>query len=206
MGVLMESLQLDTPKNEPSQPWWRHRWLRATSLIVAGVLAGSIVGNDGEAQIAELQRQLDTARAAAQPSDGPSQTRTIASLERQLRDRSQELGDTSRELKKTERIARQRRRRMAALKNDMAALMSENASLLAAAVAAKQQPLVSSADDMGEADDVAGGECDLSYPDVCIPTGPPDLDCPDIGYSGFRVAGPDPHGFDDDSDGVGCVS
>jgi hypothetical protein len=179
----MESLQLEAAETESSSPWWRHRWMRAASLIVAGALAGSMIGNDGEAQVADLQRQLATGRAA-----------------------SQELGHTSRKLKKTERIARQRRQRLAALKNDMAALMSENASLLAAAVAARQQPLVSSADDTGEADDTAGGECDLSYPDVCIPTGPPDLDCPDIGYSDFRVTGPDPHGFDDDSDGVGCVS
>ena len=202
----MESLQLEAAETESSSPWWRHRWTRAASLIIAGALAGSMIGNDGDAQVADLQRQLATARAAAQPSEGPSRTSTVASLERQLRAASQELGHTSRKLKKTERIARQRRQRLAALKNDMAALMSENASLLAAAVAARQQPLMSSADDTGEVDDTAGGECDVSYPDVCIPTGPPDLDCPDIGYSDFRVTGPDPHGFDDDSDEVGCAS
>lgn len=46
--------------------------------------------------------------------------------------------------------------------------------------------------------------CDPSYPDVCIPPPPPDLDCRDIPYRRFRVLPPDPHGFDRDRDGVGC--
>lgn len=48
--------------------------------------------------------------------------------------------------------------------------------------------------------------CDPSYPDVCIPPYPPDLDCGEIGYSNFRVVGSDPHGFDGDNDGIGCES
>lgn len=48
------------------------------------------------------------------------------------------------------------------------------------------------------------GRCDPSYPDVCIPPPPPDLDCADVPYTGFRVAGADPHRFDGDGDGVGC--
>jgi len=48
--------------------------------------------------------------------------------------------------------------------------------------------------------------CDSSYPDVCIPLYPPDLDCGEIGYSNFRVSGSDPHGFDRDKDGIGCES
>jgi len=48
--------------------------------------------------------------------------------------------------------------------------------------------------------------CDPSYPDVCIPPYPPDLDCGEIGYSNFRVVGNDPHGFDRDKDGIGCES
>jgi len=48
--------------------------------------------------------------------------------------------------------------------------------------------------------------CDPSYPDVCIPPYPPDLDCGEIGYSNFRVSGSDPHGFDGDKDGIGCES
>jgi micrococcal nuclease len=46
--------------------------------------------------------------------------------------------------------------------------------------------------------------CDLSYPDVCIPLPPPDLDCADVSVSNFRVIGSDPHGFDGDYDGIGC--
>lgn len=46
--------------------------------------------------------------------------------------------------------------------------------------------------------------CHPSYPDVCIPGPPPDLNCPDVIYSGFRVVGGDPHGFDRDRDGIGC--
>lgn len=46
--------------------------------------------------------------------------------------------------------------------------------------------------------------CHPSYPDVCIPYPPPDLDCPDIPFRRFRVFPPDPHGFDGDNDGIGC--
>lgn len=46
--------------------------------------------------------------------------------------------------------------------------------------------------------------CDPSYPAVCIPPYPPDLDCGEIQYSNFRVVPPDPHGFDNDKDGTGC--
>jgi len=48
------------------------------------------------------------------------------------------------------------------------------------------------------------GRCDPSYPTVCIPPPPPDLDCRDIPYRRFKVLPPDPHGFDRDGDGVGC--
>jgi endonuclease YncB( thermonuclease family) len=48
------------------------------------------------------------------------------------------------------------------------------------------------------------GQCDPSYPDVCIPPPPPDLDCGDIPYKRFRVLPPDPHRFDGDHDGIGC--
>ena len=50
------------------------------------------------------------------------------------------------------------------------------------------------------------GNCDPSYPDVCIAPPPPDLDCGDIPYRRFRVLQPDPHGFDRDKDGIGCES
>ena len=46
--------------------------------------------------------------------------------------------------------------------------------------------------------------CDPSYPDVCIPPPPPDLDCSDIPYRNFRVVGRDPHHFDGNHNGIGC--
>jgi hypothetical protein len=54
--------------------------------------------------------------------------------------------------------------------------------------------------------------CDPSYPDVCIPPPPPDLDCSDIPFGSFRVVGADPHRFDGpydgsnpyEPDGLGC--
>jgi micrococcal nuclease len=51
-----------------------------------------------------------------------------------------------------------------------------------------------------------GETCDPSYPDVCIPPPPPDLDCGEIPHRRFSVVGSDPHGFDGDSDGIGCES
>jgi hypothetical protein len=48
------------------------------------------------------------------------------------------------------------------------------------------------------------GNCDPSYPDVCIPSPPPYLHCRDIPYRNFRVLPPDPHGFDGNHNGIGC--
>jgi len=48
--------------------------------------------------------------------------------------------------------------------------------------------------------------CDPSYPTVCIPPPPPDLNCDDIPHRNFKVIGSDPHNFDGDNDGVGCES
>ncbi len=47
-------------------------------------------------------------------------------------------------------------------------------------------------------------DCDLAYPDVCIPSPPPDLNCGDIPYRNLVVLPPDPHHFDGDGDGIGC--
>ena len=46
--------------------------------------------------------------------------------------------------------------------------------------------------------------CDPSYPDVCIPPYPPDLNCPEVAHKDFSVLPPDPHGFDRNADGIGC--
>jgi hypothetical protein len=52
-----------------------------------------------------------------------------------------------------------------------------------------------------------GDNCDSSYPDDCILSPPPDLDCGDPGVpKDFKVTGSDPHGFDGDNDGIGCES
>lgn len=63
----------------------------------------------------------------------------------------------------------------------------------------------------GGQDDGGGGEnCHPSYPTVCIPPPPPDLDCGDISHRNFKVdhsvSDPDPHNFDGNKDGVGCES
>jgi hypothetical protein len=54
--------------------------------------------------------------------------------------------------------------------------------------------------------DAQDDNCDSSYPDVCIPPYPPDLNCPEFGYKDFSVLSPDPHGFDRDAGGIGCES
>lgn len=50
------------------------------------------------------------------------------------------------------------------------------------------------------------GNCSPSYPTVCIPPPPPDLDCGDIPHRRFPVLQPDPHRFDSDRNGIGCES
>ncbi len=55
-----------------------------------------------------------------------------------------------------------------------------------------------------------GSKCAPSYPTVCIPPPPPDLDCKNVTYRHFTVRwdvpDPDPHHFDGNHDGVGCES
>jgi Putative Ig domain/RTX calcium-binding nonapeptide repeat (4 copies) len=50
--------------------------------------------------------------------------------------------------------------------------------------------------------------CHLSYPTVCIPPSPPDLNCGDIPHQNFQVrhdvVDPDPHDFDGNKNGIGC--
>ena len=58
-----------------------------------------------------------------------------------------------------------------------------------------------------EVEEEEAAECDPSYPDVCIPPPPPNLNCGDISERRFTVLSPDPHGFDGrDNDGIGCES
>jgi hypothetical protein len=47
-------------------------------------------------------------------------------------------------------------------------------------------------------------DCEDSYPDFCIPPPPPDLDCADMATRNFTVVPPDPHGFDENNDNIGC--
>jgi beta-lactamase superfamily II metal-dependent hydrolase len=52
-------------------------------------------------------------------------------------------------------------------------------------------------------------ECDDAYPDFCIPSPPPDLNCssPQLAdRKRFAVLAPDPHHLDPDHDGIGCES
>ena len=51
---------------------------------------------------------------------------------------------------------------------------------------------------------VDGSGCDPSYPTVCIPPAPPDLNCGDVEFTDFVVRQPDPHKFDGNKDGRGC--
>lgn len=53
-------------------------------------------------------------------------------------------------------------------------------------------------------DEPVPSNCHPSYPTVCIPYPPPDLDCKHISDNNFRVLPPDPHNFDGDHDGWGC--
>ncbi len=46
--------------------------------------------------------------------------------------------------------------------------------------------------------------CHPSYPDICIPLTPADLNCKDNSRKRFTVLPPDPHHFDGDKDSIGC--
>ena len=47
------------------------------------------------------------------------------------------------------------------------------------------------------------GLCDSAYPEVCIVSPPPDVDCQDLPFNTFRVLPPDPHHLGE-GDGFGC--
>ncbi len=69
----------------------------------------------------------------------------------------------------------------------------------------EQQRLAKWQDDLEYWQDLQAAQiCDPSYPDLCLDSLGPDLDCVDIPYRGFRVFPPDRHGFDRDQDGIGC--
>ena len=69
------------------------------------------------------------------------------------------------------------------------------------------EPDPPSEDGAGAGGDGGGGEdCDPSYPGVCIPPAPPDLNCDDVDHTDFAVRGADPHQFDAEGDGVACES
>ena len=55
-----------------------------------------------------------------------------------------------------------------------------------------------------ESDVGSNDGCDPSYPDICITTYSEKLTCADIPFRNFKVLPPDSHGFDSDSDDVGC--
>jgi micrococcal nuclease len=72
-----------------------------------------------------------------------------------------------------------------------------------------EQPPLTPVPQQTEVADPAGGAagCDLSYPDLCVPPPPPDLDCRYVYDQGFRhivVLPPDPHNLDGTRDGVAC--
>ncbi len=82
----------------------------------------------------------------------------------------------------------------------------EKPTIIPASPIQEEQESASPVQEEQESDPVSitQDDCDSSYPDVCIASYPPDLDCDEIGYSNFRVVGDDQHGFDMDNDGIGC--
>ena len=91
------------------------------------------------------------------------------------------------------------------------AAVVEARALDAAAAWSAPRPSVEALDAPAYLPIVAGGrppgQCDPSYPTVCIPPPPPDLDCPQVlPLVNFPTLPPDPHGFDMDGDGIGCES
>lgn len=71
-------------------------------------------------------------------------------------------------------------------------------------VAPTAAPIVSPTQPPAPPEPTRASNCDPSYPTVCIPPPPPDLDCGEISYRRFPVVGADPHRFDGDHDGIGC--
>ncbi|MGD1850610.1 MAG: hypothetical protein ACFCBU_08370, partial [Cyanophyceae cyanobacterium] len=49
-------------------------------------------------------------------------------------------------------------------------------------------------------------DCHPSYPTVCIPPPPADINCADVAATDFLVEGEDPHRLDQNNNGIGCES
>jgi hypothetical protein len=82
------------------------------------------------------------------------------------------------------------------------ALMSITPPTLAVTATTATTTMVSSSSSSSSSS--SGSECDPSYPDVCIPSPPPDLACSDISERRFEVVGSDPHALDGDNNGIAC--
>lgn len=77
---------------------------------------------------------------------------------------------------------------------------------ISAAIKQSDEPIKSIQESPTDETEQQNDNCDSSYPDFCIASPPPNLNCPDISQTRFTVSGSDPHGFDRDNDGMGCES
>jgi micrococcal nuclease len=141
------------------------------------------------ASACEVEEPADQPATAAEADTGAETAAEKLRKERAaLREQRAALRQERAELRRERAEARAAVRREGERKEAEAA-----AEAAAAAAAAAEEP----APEPAPAED-----CDPNY-DPCVPSYPPDLDCPDVGGP-LAVTGSDPHGFDADGDGSAC--
>jgi hypothetical protein len=109
--------------------------------------------------------------------------------ERRSEEEAQEAQVEARREQGHERTATARAARVSRLRAERRRERERGGALVAPALEPEPQPT---------------SDCAPGY-DPCVPPYPPDVDCPNVDGP-ITVTGPDPHGFDGDSDGVGSES
>ena len=217
-----------SPQQGARPAWWRRRSAHFAMTAVMGMAVGTSMAEDTPdvgPQVAELETELAAAisegdelreqldKAAEDSADldavGSATSEEIDGLRSQLDDAESritaledELSTAQRDLSTAESEADGARAELAAIQ----AAVAEEAEEVAARAAPAPPPHPAPAPPPPPAPAAATGVCDPSYPTVCIPPAPPDLNCGDISARQFTVVGSDPHGFDGNNDGVGCES
>lgn len=157
----------------------QQQWPQAIQAI--GVLISSpLISSSERAQLVEQRRRLEQLVASrAQFGEMPGCTATIAQIQAEAA--AQE---------------RQARRRGLLPPPPVQATQAFNWELEVAKIRDKAS---------GEAGPSRrAAACDPAYPDLCLPLGAAKLACSKIPFRNFVVRAPDPHGLDQDRDGVGC--
>ena len=177
------------PPPPPPSPWQRfRRWPAWAQLASAAAVLVVIVAIAGGGEDGGGDRDLPPAQQAGAPETVEEDRTADEAEERErARERRRERARRKRErARERERIRERRREREEARERRRREREQERQE--------REQEQ--------EEEAAQEGDCEPGY-SPCVPSYPPDLDCPDVGGP-VAVTGSDPHRLDADNDGEGC--